>query len=267
LGIWWKSDWVWIPSPRRHSPHGRFTGRLGDLLAPTKHIHSDDDGIDMHLALTGLRGRLRLLAGMVRGNRPWKLVPHLSTATAAAAAAAAYGLVTNNFWNMADALSPLRLALINVLAIVAMASWLLIYNHLWERPAGRTEREKAVLYDASTLLTTGQWLAVDSTPSAQSGVPRCIGYRLGGARILGQARGDLRVVHRALVVDRLDTGVDDVHGGFLGGRGAPVYTLVDALDRVWGFPPGAGADDGDSSGAVGVLEHLLGLFPAQSVVE
>jgi hypothetical protein len=54
---------------------------------------------------------------------------------------------------MADALSPLRLALINVLAIVAMAIWLLIYNHLWERPAGRTEREKAVLYDASTLLT------------------------------------------------------------------------------------------------------------------
>jgi hypothetical protein len=26
------------PEPRRHSPHGRFTGRLGDLLALTRHI-------------------------------------------------------------------------------------------------------------------------------------------------------------------------------------------------------------------------------------
>ncbi len=53
------------PESRRHSPRGR----LEDLFAPTKHVHSYDRGIDMHLALTGLRGRLRLLAGMVRDNR------------------------------------------------------------------------------------------------------------------------------------------------------------------------------------------------------
>jgi hypothetical protein len=141
------------PEPRRHSPSGRFTGRVGDLLAPTRHIQSDDDGIEMHLALTGLRGRLRLLGGMVRDNRPWKLVPHLSSATAAAAATAAYGLITSSFWSMADSLSPLRLALINVVAIGAMAIWLLVYNHLWERPAERTDREKAVLYNVATLLT------------------------------------------------------------------------------------------------------------------
>lgn len=141
------------PEPRRHSPHGRLTGRLGDVLAPTKHIPSDDDGIDMHLALIGLRGRLRLLAGMVRGNRPWRLVPHLSSATAAAAATAAYGLMTNNFWQMADALTPPRLALINVVAIAAMAIWLLTYNRLWERPAEPAEREKALLYNLSTVLT------------------------------------------------------------------------------------------------------------------
>jgi hypothetical protein len=141
------------PEPRRHSPHGRLTGWLGDVLAPTKHIPSDDDGIDMHLALIGLRGRVRLLAGMVRGNRPWRLVPHLSSATAAAAATAAYGLMTSNFWQMADALTPPRLALINVVAIAAMATWLLTYNRLWERPAEPAEREKALLYNLSTVLT------------------------------------------------------------------------------------------------------------------
>jgi len=141
------------PEPRRHSPHGRLTGWLGDVLAPTKHIPSDDDGIDMHLALIGLRGRVRLLAGMVRGNRPWRLVPHLSSAAAAAAATAAYGLMTSNFWQMADALTPPRLALINVVAIAAMATWLLTYNRLWERPAEPAEREKALLYNLSTVLT------------------------------------------------------------------------------------------------------------------
>ena len=81
------------------------------------------------------------------------LVPHLSSATAAAAATAAYGLMTSNFWQMADALTPLRLALINVVAIAAMAIWLLTYNRLWERPAERAERGKAVLYNVSTVLT------------------------------------------------------------------------------------------------------------------
>jgi hypothetical protein len=103
----------------------------------------------MHLALTGLRGRLRLLAGMVRGNRPWRLVPHLSTATAAAVATSAYGIINTDFWKIADALSAPRLALIHV---AAMASWLLIYNHLWYQPGGHAEREKAVLS-----LTTPNW--------------------------------------------------------------------------------------------------------------
>lgn len=61
--------------------------------------------------------------------------------------------MTNNFWQMADALSPPRLALINVVAIAAMTVWLLTYNRLWERPAERAEREKALLYNLSTMLT------------------------------------------------------------------------------------------------------------------
>jgi hypothetical protein len=141
------------PEPRRHTPHGRLTGKLGDLLAPTTHIRSRHQHIDMHLGLVGLRGRLRLLAGMVRDNRPWRLVPNLASATAAAAGTAAYGLLTSNFWNMADSLAPTRLALINLAAVTAMTVWLLAYNQLWDRPSTVGEREKAVLYNLSTLLT------------------------------------------------------------------------------------------------------------------
>jgi hypothetical protein len=34
-----------------------------------------------------------------------------------------------------------------------MATWLLTYNRLWERPAEPAEREKALLYNLSTVLT------------------------------------------------------------------------------------------------------------------
>jgi hypothetical protein len=43
--------------------------------------------------------------------------------------------------------------LINTVAIIAMAAWLLYYNKLWDRPRGHQPREKAVLYNASTVLT------------------------------------------------------------------------------------------------------------------
>jgi hypothetical protein len=129
------------------------SGRLANRLAPTRHIDADADHIDRHLALLGLRGRARLLGGMIRDNRPWRLVPHLSSATAAAAATAAYGVITGNFWSIADNLPPWRLAVINVIAVLAMTLWLLFYNHLWDRPADRTEREKAVLDNVATLVT------------------------------------------------------------------------------------------------------------------
>ncbi|WP_345382104.1 hypothetical protein [Pseudonocardia yuanmonensis] len=120
--------------------------------SPLRHVSAEED-TDAHLALVGLRGRLRLLAGMVRDNRPWRLVPHLSSATAAAAATGAYAIVTTSFWTMATSLSSLRLLLISVVAILAMATWLIAYNHLWDRPDDRDARAKAVLYNAATAIT------------------------------------------------------------------------------------------------------------------
>jgi len=127
--------------------------RLREALAPTQRMSGEHQSAATHLALVGLRGRLRLLAGMVRDNRPWQLVPHLAGATAAAAGTAAYGVITSSFWKLADALSPLRLAGIMVVTVVIMAVWLMVYNHLWDRPSGGVERRKAVLYNVSTAAT------------------------------------------------------------------------------------------------------------------
>jgi hypothetical protein len=122
------------------------------MLAPTTHVHSDEYGIDMHLALTGLRGRLRLLAGMVRGNRPWRLVPHLSTATVAAAARLSTGSspVTSGIW---PTLSPPASGTDQHRSDRGDGDLAADLQPPVERPAGRTEREEAMLYNASTLLT------------------------------------------------------------------------------------------------------------------
>jgi heme exporter protein D len=138
------------PHARGRPPYGRGAWRLGESLDPTRHIPSAFTGIDAHLALTGVRGRLRLLAGMVHDNRPWRLLPHLASATAAAAATAAFGIFYSTIWSMAEALPLWRLALINVLAIAAMVGWLICYNNMWDR-RGRTHQ--TLLYNASTIIT------------------------------------------------------------------------------------------------------------------
>lgn len=114
---------------------------------------TDGDDSESYVALSGALGRLRLLSGMVRTNRPWRLVPSLSRALAAAAATAAFGIFYSSIWSMAAALSPVRLASVSVVAISAMVVWLLVQNSLWEHPQGRRARERAVLYNSSTVLT------------------------------------------------------------------------------------------------------------------
>lgn len=135
------------------SRSGRLLRRPVERASPVREVYSAEDDIDTSLALVGRRGKIRLLCGMVRSNRPWRLVPHLASATAAAAATAAFGIFYSSIWNLADALSPARLALITVLAVGAMVLWLLFYNHLWDWSSGYRTRKEAVLYNASTLCT------------------------------------------------------------------------------------------------------------------
>ncbi|RCG14897.1 hypothetical protein DQ392_27890 [Streptomyces reniochalinae] len=110
-------------------------------------------GESLHLVLTGARGKLRLLTGMVRANRPWRLVPSLSPALAGAAAGAAFGVFYSNIWQLADAFSTARLILVNAAAVLAMIVWLIFDNGLWESPRNRRLRSESALYNSVTTLT------------------------------------------------------------------------------------------------------------------
>ncbi|MGQ3383390.1 hypothetical protein [Glutamicibacter sp. TV12E] len=106
-------------------------------------------------SIEGFRGRLLLIAGMVRSNRPWKLVPRLSSAMAGAVATGAFGVFYTSIWSMADYLSNQRLGLITVSSILILTLWLLLHNRLWESPKGSRRRERLVVYNAATVLTVG----------------------------------------------------------------------------------------------------------------
>lgn len=136
----------------------RNRATVGPLFEPTKR-EVTDGGKNAYLELTRVHGRLRLLLGMVRVNRPWRLLPSLSSAIAAGVAAAAFGVFYSSIWNMADSMSTTRLAAVSVVAILAMMLWLMLYNGLWERPRDLDQRQNAVLYNGATVLTLGVGIA------------------------------------------------------------------------------------------------------------
>lgn len=115
-------------------------------------VHSSD-GARTYETIPDRRGQVRLLGGMVRSNRPGRLVESLSSAAGAAMATGAFGIFYASIWSMADSSSSLRLALITVFAVTALTGWLIVHNGLW--PNARTDPNgtSATLDDMATVVT------------------------------------------------------------------------------------------------------------------
>jgi hypothetical protein len=109
--------------------------------------------VDARFAAPGVLGHLRLWAGMVLANRPWKLFSSFKGALAAAFATGAYVLVIPTIWGLADSVGWARLLALMVAAIVAMVVWIIVGHHLWERTSEREARHWAALYNGVTALT------------------------------------------------------------------------------------------------------------------
>lgn len=105
-----------------------------------------------YFAPRGLR-RFRLLAGMVRANRPWRLVVGLSKVLVVALGSGALALATDTIWQFADTMGPWRMSATTVLSIGAMVAWLIIDHELWERSTSSAERARSSLYNMATLIT------------------------------------------------------------------------------------------------------------------
>lgn len=108
--------------------------------------------------ITGvLTGNLRLLLGMLRANRPWRLVSRLSRALVAALAVDILALVTSDIWRLANALGAARLSILAVGSLLAVVLSLVLGAGLWERvpprAAGPGIRQQVALFNIVTILT------------------------------------------------------------------------------------------------------------------
>ncbi|MFE4392160.1 hypothetical protein ACFRNI_36870, partial [Streptomyces sp. NPDC056844] len=141
--------------------HPRSEPLRGPFAEPLAPIHpgqvGEREAADRRYVVSGPRGYLRLLAGMVRANRPWRLVPGLSKALAAALATGAIATVNSTVWSLAAALSTSRLVIAMFGSVALMIGWLIVDANLWHRTAGESpeETKRAALYNASTVLTVG----------------------------------------------------------------------------------------------------------------
>ncbi|MBO9470889.1 hypothetical protein J7355_12325 [Endozoicomonas sp. G2_2] len=147
---------------RRYSTHGlrnnnsrQLVGsRLMERFAPFRRVRPDNENIDVRfVAAKPRRARCRLLAGMIRANRPWTILPAFKGIIAVAFATGAYGLVFPSLWRLSDAYEPWRFVLLMLTSISAMVAWIIIDHRLWEPRHAANSTTLRRLYNLATIGT------------------------------------------------------------------------------------------------------------------
>lgn len=133
-------------APIRELVERRLPGPFRLLSAPAA---------DIDAQVVASRRLWRQLVGMVRSNRPWRLVLGLRGAIVGALAFSAVWLINPMVWELGNSHGMARLAAISLWAVGAVVGWLIVYHHLWVRRsnADGLDRRKVFLFNASTVLT------------------------------------------------------------------------------------------------------------------
>ncbi|MCG5467953.1 hypothetical protein LADH09A_001803 [Micromonospora sp. LAH09] len=127
-----------------------------DLASRVPAVHrvvGEADAGELSYVASRFTGRVRLLTGMVRANRPGRALLGLSKLLVGAFGTAAFALTTDTVWQMGAALGGLRLAVIMLLGLTALVAWLVIAHDLWEKPSRESPPELARLFNLGTILT------------------------------------------------------------------------------------------------------------------
>ncbi len=127
--------------------------RLPALPGHFRRVTPPEGNVDVRVVAS--RGKMRLLAGMVRDNRPWRLVFAMRGPLAGAFAFSAFYLISTSVWQLGAAMGTLRLLAAAFGSTAVMVTWLIAYHHLWEQTSALRphERGQAVLFNITTVLT------------------------------------------------------------------------------------------------------------------
>ncbi|GIJ45050.1 hypothetical protein Val02_19360 [Virgisporangium aliadipatigenens] len=135
------------------------TGRSSRVAAVHRVVGDGDPG-ELHYVASRLIGRIRLLTGMVRANRPGRALLGLSKLLVGAFGTAAIGLANSSVWQLSEGLDPLRLTVIMLIALIGLVTWLIVAHDLWEKPDRDTPAELARLFNWGTTVTLALATAV-----------------------------------------------------------------------------------------------------------
>ena len=139
------------------SRHGRLVRRRLNALASELEGAESLEGVALlHRVVTG---DVRLLAGMVRANHPWRLATRLSRALVGALGVTAFSIITADVWRMAASLAWPRIAAVCVATIGICVVTLIAAHGLWERAPDYRVREQAILFNLVTLITVAFGIA------------------------------------------------------------------------------------------------------------
>jgi hypothetical protein len=110
-----------------------------------------DDGLS--LTWGSGRGGARLMVGMLRANRPWRLGVKLYRALIASLAVVVAGLVTTDVWRIAGTMGWARLAATAVFAVLVTTVSLIAAHDLWESGGDERSGDQIVLFNIVTSLS------------------------------------------------------------------------------------------------------------------
>jgi len=133
-------------------------------LGPSEHVSGDttyrtldyllgSEERNVRFVTPTVQGNLRLIVGMVRANRPWRLVVGLSRALVAALGTAAFGITSPGIWLLTNGMGWMRLLALSLGSVLAICVTLIVVHGLWERSPTPEVRQRVLLINLATALT------------------------------------------------------------------------------------------------------------------
>jgi uncharacterized membrane protein len=126
--------------------------RMKALTSPMGQAYRPDDRT-LRFTTATVRGNLRLLLGMVRANRPWRLVSGLSRALVGALGTAAFGITSPGIWMLANGMGWPRLLALSLGSLLVICVTIIVVHGLWEQSPEPRVRDRVVLINLATGLT------------------------------------------------------------------------------------------------------------------